>query len=99
MPPGETQAPDQHDMLENTYHHVSTTCRSHALLLRSDQPHSEAQRQQAAIEEALRSSRVAESSLQHSRRVGDLLLKNEDEEVQRVTEYAEELLNDEYRCM
>ena len=39
------------------------------------------------------------SSLQHSRRVGDLLLKNEDEEVQRVTEYAEELLNDEYRCV
>jgi hypothetical protein len=66
---------------------------------RSDQPHSEAQRQQAAIQEALRSGQVAESSLQHSRRVGDLLLKNEDEEVQRVAEYAEELLNDEYRCM
>lgn len=66
---------------------------------RSDQPHSEAQRRQAAIEEALRSSRVAESSLQHSRRVGGLLLKNEDEELQRVAEYAEELLNDEYRCI
>jgi hypothetical protein len=65
----------------------------------SDQPQSEAQRPQAAIEEALRSSRVAESALQHSRRVGDLLLKNEDEEVQRITEYAEELLNTEYRCV
>jgi hypothetical protein len=74
---------------------VQITC----FAARSDQPHSEAQRQQAAIQEALRSGRVAESSLQHSRRVGDLLLKNEDEEVQRVTEYAEELLNDEYRCM
>lgn len=62
-----------------------------------DQPQSEAQRQHAAIEEALRGSRVAESALQHSHRVGDMLLKNEDEEVQRVTEYAEELLDHEYR--
>jgi hypothetical protein len=95
MPLGEMQAPDEHGLLyvHIAIHHI--TC----IAACSDQPHSEAQRQQAAIEEALRSSRVAESSLQHSRRVGDLLLKNEDEEVQRVTEYAEELLNDEYRCM
>lgn len=62
------------------------------------QPLSEAEKQQAAVEEALRSSRVADSALQHSRRVGDLLLKNEDEEVQRVTQYAEELLDHEYRA-
>ena len=29
--------------------------------------------------------------------MGDLLLKNEDEELRRVTDYAEELLDHEYR--
>ena len=96
MPLGEVQAADEHKLIQYTQHHeLHITC----IAARSDQPHSEAQRQQAAIQEALRSGRVAESSLQHSRRVGGLLLKNEDEEVQRVTEYAEELLNNEYRCM
>lgn len=70
---------------------------SPSICMRRIQPLSEAEKQQAAVEEALRSSRVADSALQHSRRVGDLLLKNEGEEVQRVTEYAEELLDHEYR--
>lgn len=65
--------------------------------MRRVRPQSDAEKQQAAIEEALRHGRVAESALQHSRRVGDLLLKSENQEVQRVQEYAEELLDHEYR--
>jgi len=57
----------------------------------------DAEKAAAALEETLRSSKQLRSALEHSTRVGDLLLKSEEAEVARVQEYAEDLLDHEYR--